>query len=403
MIKRLAVLFLAILMLAGFGCAAKKVGYPSPEDNPEHHYVQGMLALEKGDAETAGAKFERSLFLDKTYSPAMSGMALVMAMRAKGQADAKHQEVDITESMNYLKNANKKAKDNAQKFIYYTTAIRVNAVAKPKGWLDRCEELFGFAWDIKDLSSKVLPYYYGKEAAAYFMGKAYMEAYEFRKAEDKFALVLSEGSGGKWHPFANSAYQKTQKILRATAHSTIGNVAKAIAVKDEVNRADVAALLLNEVKLDKLFAGRIPVEVEIVSASPEFIPADIMDSPFRNEILTTLKWNLRGIEPQYDETSKAFLYKPESPVKRKELAMALEDILINLLGDENIATKHIGAERSLFPDVKASSAWYNAVTTVTSRGLMEPELSGEFKPEDYVDGASLLLAVFKLKGVLNIF
>jgi hypothetical protein len=38
----------------------------------------------------------------------------------------------------------------------------------------------------------------------------------------------------------------------------------------------------------------------------------------------------------------------------------------------------------------------------TTRGLMEPDLSGEFRPEATVDGAELLLAVMKLRNIMNI-
>ena len=33
---------------------------------------------------------------------------------------------------------------------------------------------------------------------------------------------------------------------------------------------------------------------------------------------------------------------------------------------------------------------------------MEPDLSGAFRPDDYVDGAELILAVMRLRNVMNI-
>ena len=215
--------------------------------------------------------------------------------------------------------------------------------------------------------------------------------------------MLAQKPQGKWHTLANEEYKKIQKILRAAANATIGKVAQKIAVKDAVSRMDVSALLVDEMKLDRLFSGRIPIESQVADREPEFTPIDIKDSPFKIEILTILKWDLRGLEPQYDESSRAYLFRPRNSILRKELAMALEDILIRLTGEKDLATKYIGVDQSPFPDVKATSVWFNAVTTSVSRGLMETKLSGEFSPDEYVDGASLLLAVFKLKNVLNIY
>jgi len=40
---------------------------------------------------------------------------------------------------------------------------------------------------------------------------------------------------------------------------------------------------------------------------------------------------------------------------------------------------------------------------VASRNLMETELSGEFRPDDEVDGAEALLAIKVLKQTMNIY
>ena len=116
-----------------------------------------------------------------------------------------------------------------------------------------------------------------------------------------------------------------------------------------------------------------------------------------------IKWNLRGLEVKYDPLTRAYLFKPQEPIKRKELALVLEDLLIKLTGNENLATAYFGTEKSPFPDVPTTVAWFNAVMNVTTRGLMEPDLSGEFRPDDYVDGAELILALMRLRNVMNIY
>jgi hypothetical protein len=55
----------------------------------------------------------------------------------------------------------------------------------------------------------------------------------------------------------------------------------------------------------------------------------------------------------------------------------------------------------LIPGVDLSVGWFNAAMTMTTRGLMKAELSGEFSPHAPVTGAGLLLAVVTLRDVLK--
>ena len=183
---------------------------------------------------------------------------------------------------------------------------------------------------------------------------------------------------------------------------TVGDVGKTIAVKEKVSRADLAALLIDEMKIDKLMAGRIPLASQ-AARTAEFTPADMTGHPFKEEVLTLMKWNVRGMEPKYDDTTRAYLFKPADPVTRGEMAFILEDILIKLTGDEKLATAYFGQERSPFPDVRPSSSLYNAVMNMTTRSIMESELSGEFRINDPVDGAEALLAIRMLKQKMNIY
>ena len=109
-----------------------------------------------------------------------------------------------------------------------------------------------------------------------------------------------------------------------------------------------------------------------------------------------------GFEPVYDPTAKAYLFKPNDGITRKEFALMLEDVLIKLTGDEKLAIAYFGQKKSPFPDVLATSPYYNAVMNMTTRGLMEPELSGKFRINDLVDGAEAILAIRVLKQRLRV-
>ena len=393
-----SVIFVVLLLAS---CAKKDIAKPtSIEDNPAHHYLRGMELIDEGQPDQAALRFERALSLEPSYPPALAGKALVTAMTVKTQADDQHRAVALEQALEWLEDAEDEADGDSQEFCVHVTAIRVYTHGKPKKWLNSAQNAYDAATSLKNVQVSELPYYRGLEAADYFMGLAAYKAFQFRDAEDLLSRVTQVPTG-RWHQPARALFKKVHKIVRAMANYTLTDVAKQIAVKDEVVRVDVAALLVDEVRLDRLMAGRIPVPNSRPKKS--FVPADIVDSNFKSEVQTVLAWNLRGLEPQYDETSKAFLFYPNAPVKRKELAFILEDLLTKITGDEKLATAYFGQQRSQYPDVSPSSPWFNAVVNVVSRNLMETGLSGAFRPEDVADGAELLLAVMRLRDAMNIY
>jgi hypothetical protein len=396
---------LALLLAAGVallsGCSTVQPKCTSAEDSPSHHYLMGMKALEDGNVTIAQEKFERALFCDDGFSIAHAGMAIVSAEKVKAQTDAGFRGVESERVAEELKKARKYADRPDQYFDYYAAVIRSDTLMKQKKWLDDAEDAYSDGSKLA-VDERNLTYYQGTEALPYFMGIAWLEGKEFQKARDSFGTVLNAKREGKWHEKADKAWKRVDKIVRAMGGITVGDVGKTIAVKEKVSRADLAALLIDEMKIDKLMAGRIPLASQ-AARTAEFTPADMTGHPFKEEVLTLMKWNVRGMEPKYDDTTRAYLFKPADPVTRGEMAFILEDILIKLTGDEKLATAYFGQERSPFPDVRPSSSLYNAVMNMTTRSIMESELSGEFRINDPVDGAEALLAIRMLKQKMNIY
>ena len=386
-----------VMMFAG--CGPKGATPLSIEDTPPNHYLRGMELIEEGNASEAEVRFARALELDPKYAPGFAGMGLVVAMGVEAQSDAKHREIELDKYRDLLDMAYGKARTSEDKFIVTVTAIRAETAAKDTKWIKAADKWYDKGLVIKKIDEGSLPYYRNIEALDYFMGKAWFEAGEYTNAKDLLGKVVGKDVG-KWHQAANTLYARVQKIERAIANYTVTDVSKAIAAKEQVSRADVAVLLVNELNLDKLFAGRLSAE-PLPEAS--FIPADVVDHPFKVEIVDVLKWNIRGLEPVYDETTKAELFKPANPVSRKEMALALEDVLIKVSGDETLANKYFGQDSSPYGDVKPTAAYYNAVVNAVSRNLMETNLSGAFRPNDDLDGAELLLAVVRLRNAVNVY
>lgn len=386
---------MAMALLAG--CGPKGVKSDSPEDTPPNHYLHGMELVDEGRLAEAQARFARALELDPKYAPGFAGEALVVAMGMETQPDAEHREIELDRFRSLLGKGYGKAKTPADKFIVAVSAVRAETAAKDFKWVKAVEKWYAKGRVIKEIDEGALPYYHNVEALDYFMGKAWFEAGEYAKSKEMLGKVVSKDMG-KWHQSANALYARVQKIEQAIVNYTVTGVSKTIAAKDSVSRADVAALIVSELHPDKLF-GRL----DAVRPKADFTPADVVDHPFKAEIVELLKWNVRGLEPVYDETTRAELFKPAAPVSRKEMALTLEDILIKVSGDKSLATKYFGQANSPYGDVKPTEACYNAVVNVVTRNLMETDLSGAFRPDDNLDGAELLLAVVRLRNAVNIY
>ncbi len=397
-------LFLFLLLLFSIsGCAGPQIRCTSPEDNPEHHYLRGMEALEANKTEVAQEKFERAVYCNEKFSRGFSGLAIVNAIKTRNQADDAARQGEAKLAGERLKKAYKYADTPEEEFDYNLARMRVGTMVKEKGWLTDVENAYADAMDLK-VDEQKLTYYQGKEAAGYYMGIRFLEAFEFQKARDRFADVLNAKRDGKWHEKADRAWKRTERIVRAMAGVTVGEVGRKIAIKDTVSRGDLAALLVDELKIERLFAGRVPVAYRELDRHADFTPADIMNHQFRDEVLASMKWKVRGLEPKYDETTNAYLFRPLDSVTRGEMALIMEDVLIKITGDEKLATAFYENGKSPFPDVRATSPFYNAVMNMTSRGIMEAgDISGEFRLTDPIEGAEALLAVRVLKQRMNIY
>jgi tetratricopeptide (TPR) repeat protein len=400
-IRGYGLILIIVLALFLAGCSVKQAPQFLPGDNPDHHYLQGMEALESGNIADAQKKFERAVFINEYYALGYAGLAVVAAAKGKEQIDKGLKTAEAQQATAHLKRAGKLAQTPEEKFGCDISALRVSTLLKEKGWLNKSEEFYRDAMSRKVKEPQLL-YYEGKEAASYFVGVTFLEAREFQKARNHFGEVLNAKHEGKWNEPADRAWKKTDKIVRAMTGMTVGEVAKKIALQDAVSRADMAVLLIDELKIDKLMDKRFPITSEKKEHAVEYIPADIQQDPFRQEIITLMEWNVRGMEPKYDDISKAYLFMPADNVQRGEMALIIEDVLIKLIGDDKLASAYFNHEKSPFPDVRPTSPFYNAVMNVTTRGIMMGESSGEFHVNKPVDGADALLAIRMLKQHVNI-
>jgi hypothetical protein len=380
----------AIVIAAGLlGCSRPMPDCQEPGDNPGRLYTTALEAVERGDLDSAEHALDRALHCEPKFHVALSALALVMAMRVE-TADGTAQNAYRKRAHDDLDAGGAGLRSPEERLLHGVTAIRTLTALQDSRWLERAREFFHATQGLSVDESKLL-YYSEREALPYFMAEACAAAGEYEKARDLYKDVFARHGVGRWNGKAEAAWRRTDKIVHATAGITPQGIGRQIAVQPSVTRAQLAALLVEDVGLGML------LKPPPADESPRMVPADTRDNPYREQIVTLLSWHLRGVELVYDNTAQAYVFQPDAPVRRKELAIALEDVVIRLTGDPSIAHGFVGHDKSLFGDIPPTAAWYNACATAVSRGLMESDVRGAFRPDAEVEGADALLAARVLR------
>jgi hypothetical protein len=379
------VLVLAALVMVAAGCA-KPAPPTSVMDTPEYHYKNGLKYLDRDQIDDAMKSFDRAIALDPKSSLGYIGKGL--AFGKKGDFKA------AFENMDKAKGYDKGIEARIGMIRLYSMQM-VKESAKSRDLLKDAESEFKSGKG-KDPNNAGLYYY---------MGSAYKVAFEFDKAAEMFRTVLDLKKD--FTVEANAEWAVVQKIQRAAPGTEIG---KKIALIDKIDRADVAALFMQELDLEKLYTKRGVKTIDTTFKAPEesktsFSPdknvkmepaTDIADHWLKPSIDAVLKLQVRGLEAGPNHT-----FEPDKLITKSEFALMLEDILIKVGGDDKLATKYIGAT-SPFPDVRSDHYAFNAIMVVTSRGFLEADkATGEFRPADPVSGADALLSIREFKNQLK--
>jgi Tfp pilus assembly protein PilF len=396
-------LMLVLLAAAGAllaaGCAKEPRTAVGRLDTPEHHTLRGHDFIDKGQWDEAGRSFDLAISLGKDYAPAQAGKAIVLAHRSTGPSlDEKARRKFNGDAEDLLDDAFSNASNDDEKRIVSTAAIRVLRLGKPsQDWLEDAEDHYNDAVKLDERRVDPLPHFY--------MARAYRDAFEMQKASDLYRTVL--GMNTNLTGRADAELALVQKIIRAEPGSLHGRV---IAFEDTITRADIAALFIEELKLDKLYArgnsqrfdtsfrppaGQQQFQADTMVKAPEVM--DVDDHPMRGDIMEVVKLRVAGLQPD-----PSHRFHPNETVVRGEFAMMVEDILVRVTGEQGLRTKFIG-QASPFADVRNDVPWFNAIQTVTSRSLMEPKdkVNGVFSPGDPIAGADSLLVIRLLKDELR--
>lgn len=199
-------------------------------------------------------------------------------------------------------------------------------------------------------------------------------------------------------------------LTGCAAHQTSAVISDRAEVARELSRADLAAILVTDLKITEYAAARQPVRYQGrfrppavgSSASGETAgrpepgpPADLAGEPRREEILAVLKLGLRGLELFPDG-----LFHPREPVSRANFALAMEDLLSRIKGEPLLPRAFVG-NVSPFPDVAGDHYAFNAIMVSTTRNILSADLDGAFRPEQGVSGTEALAAVWRLRDEIK--
>lgn len=370
-------------------CGPQKRKAESALDTPEHHVFSGNKLLQKEDYDGALREFQLALQLDPKYPLAHAGTGLVYGYKK-----------DFKKAFDSMEKALDLAKIKEHKADAHVGMLRLYSMERKEDWLSNCESEFKSA--IKNDVAAPAPYYY--------MGIAYKLSQTMDgmgKAGEVFKKVLEINK--ELVAEANKEWEVVQKIQRAAPGTRIG---LQIALIDKITRADLSALFVQELELEKLFKKRgiktfdtdfkspaSPQKFEADKLTKAAATTDIENHVLRTDIETVIGLGIRGLEAYPDHT-----FHPNQNITKVEYAVMIEDILLKVSGDESLATKFIGSQPH-FPDVRADQWFFNAIELCNARGIMQAEdlTTGEFKPQNPVSGADALLIIRKLKDELKFF
>ncbi len=376
-VSLLIVVVLTVLM--AIGCGPKAIKEASVLDTPENHFNQGMRELDRGNLVNAQSEFDRAIALNPNYAEGFSGMALVAAK----QSDYKKAYEMADKAL---------AKNNKSTEALITKGRIIAMERKGDDWIEKSVKQFDKALEINPGSAKAL----------YHKGEAYKNGYRFVEAAGAYSKVIS--LKGDYAAEADKAWSTVQKIQRAAPGTKVG---ARIALIDEIDRADIAVLFMEELKLLEVISKKRTQTFDTGFKAPEDPTAmqtsqtvqmaavtDVDKHWARNWIIDIV--TAKGMEAFPDRT-----FRPEEKISRGDYAMLLQNVLIMATGDESLATKYIG-QTSRFPDVNASHFAYNAICLMADRGIMQADkMTGVFDLKSHVSGADALLIIRDFQNALR--
>ncbi len=373
--RPVAVAVLGVVLAMGLGCGMEKLMPQGPADQAQVHLQAGKQLIEEGKADTALVELDRALALAPKLGPAHASRAVALAMLKRGK-----------EAHEALERADDHADGDADELALGVARIRVAMLLAEKDWLEDAVDAFE---DDQDAARAL------RSAELHtWMGRAYFQAGKLKKAGN----VLEAGLA------IDKDYAPAMTVLKDvnTAREALAGMPEEylqVATTAEISRADVAAIFVAELKLDRLL-DKQGFRPQPGFAAPEGRAAStVRREPWVDKVTDVDgHWAKPMIEKMVEYQVMEAIdgrFDPERKITKAEFAMFLDTIITKVTGEA--ATKGLGGDM-IFSDVQPDHFASAAILLVTSRGFLAARPDGLFGIKDPVPGATALDSVRKIRG-----
>ena len=192
---------------------------------------------------------------------------------------------------------------------------------------------------------------------------------------------------------------KVARIRAVHSHVPRSEMGKRLGLMAQVNRGEVAALLIQELRVDRLrpLQGSPTWPPTVEESKATSVVKDITENPHRADIERVLALGIRGLERFPDHT-----FRPTDPVCRAEFVVIIEDVLSRATRDQTLPTRLMGKSPQ-FGDVRAGAWYQSAADLARDLGLFAPAPGedGSFRPLDPITGLETLQAFRLLRKRLD--
>ena len=369
--------FAVIAAIAGVllfctGCSQsvrKESGFASFESL----YTSGMDKLRKNDQKGAEEDFMAILNRDRNSPMGYTGIALV--------------ELNRSEFRQGLLAINRVVQQNPDFVDAYIVLGRILTEQKKKAWFRDSIEAFEQALNRDPDNNNAL----------YYCGESYLANYTFDRAEQYFNRALQQQGALK-----DSASAKLAFVTQIIKAGPVSKEGKQLVVDDTIDRAEMCVLLIEELNIKELLKlYRLSFFQELFSLDNKlkkeniFIPADVQSHPRRQWIVDSIPLQLPDLSILPDHK-----FYPDRTVTRAQLAVIVHGVH-RLLSDSTVVSEGHGVDESVIPDVRSDYYAFEAIRFCVGNGVMQPEISGTFRPYDTVSGLETIMTIRNLQGLIS--
>lgn len=329
-------------------------------------YDRASKLLEEGEWQDAALIFNRLINNNPDFAEGYSGLALILAQR--GEFDKAHEYAQKGYNLN---------QNSVETNLIFG---QIFLLEKHDNWFEQASRFLNHAKNIQPDNTKVL----------YYLGESYFQNSRYDEAQKYFDKVI--GLGGE---LSNLAQNKVVAIHHLQKARPTSDMAKELFLVPELTRAALAALLVEEMKIDIVLQKKQPQVSGLSNLSLNIDTINDISGSWAES------WIKKAVQCGGMDVYPGGEFRPEEKVLRAQLAIVMQNIFVKINGDESLFSAYM-EEPSRFPDVKRTHYAYNAICLVVDKEIMETNpITGFFNLNEIATPAEALLAIQKTMHIFG--